>query len=99
MTKFVELFNQTGVLVLLENCNNDRRAYKDNDGKLVCPMHLYRTGGDARASYGAIIDHLYSALPYNQAGLSGPGCWAYPDMLEVGNTHNGQLTLSYAEAR
>eukprot|EP01051_Picozoa_sp_SAG22_P010741 SAG22_NODE_983_length_6163_cov_8.370053_4_plen_174_part_00 len=55
-----------------------------------CPMNMYRTGGDIGASFGAIIGELYSLVQYGDAvqPYSRPGCWAYPDMNEVGNFKN-----------
>ena len=49
-------------------------------------MHLFRSSKDIRPSYGAIITNLLTVDTYNSANLTGPGCWAYPDMLEVGVT-------------
>ena len=62
----------------------ERRA----DGSVACPMHLFRTSKDIRPTYGAIITNLLTADQFNRGGLTGPGCWAYPDMLEVGVTHD-----------
>merc|ERR1719498_378306 len=49
-------------------------------------MNLFRTSGDIRPTYGSILNNLNSVRKYNEDGLTGPGCWAYPDMLEVGVT-------------
>lgn len=50
-------------------------------------MNMFRTGGDIGASFGSIIGELYSLVQYGDAPkpFSHPGCWAYPDMNEVGN--------------
>ena len=40
--------------------------------------------GDVRASYGSVVANLQTTVKLAQAGLSRPGCWAYPDMLQVG---------------
>ena len=36
-----------------------------------------------RASYGSIVGNLLTTVEWAQKNLSKPGCWAYPDMLEV----------------
>ena len=46
-------------------------------------VSLVRTSGDVRASYGSVVGNLLTTVPYAQKNLSKPGCWAYPDMLEV----------------
>ena len=43
-----------------------------------------RTSDDVRASYGYVVRNLLTTVPFAQKNLSRPGCWAYPDMLEVG---------------
>lgn len=55
-----------------------------------CPMNMYRTGGDIGASFSAIIGELYSLVQYTDGPVpySYPGCFAYPDMNEVGNFKN-----------
>ena len=42
-----------------------------------------RTSGDVRASYGSVVGNLLTTVEWAQKNLSKPGCWAYPDMLEV----------------
>lgn len=37
-----------------------------------------------RANYGSIIKNLNTVTKWLERGLTKPGCWAYPDMLEVG---------------
>jgi alpha-galactosidase len=50
-----------------------------------------------------VLVNLMTTVPWAQQGLSKPGCWAYPDMLEVGvaNGPHGKDDpgLSFAEAR
>ena len=46
-------------------------------------MNLFRTSGDIRPQWGSILSNLMTTVEFN-AGLSGPGCYGYPDMLEVG---------------
>lgn len=52
-----------------------------------CPWNFYRSSGDVRASYASILHNLGTVTPLAQANLSYPGCWAYPDMLQVGCAH------------
>ena len=67
-----------------------------------CPWHFFRTSGDVRAKYSSILGNLDTVLPFAY-GLSRPGCWAYPDMLEVGCAHgpggDGDPGLTDAEER
>eukprot|EP00658_Telonema_sp_P-2_P011941 TRINITY_DN14563_c0_g1_i4.p1 TRINITY_DN14563_c0_g1~~TRINITY_DN14563_c0_g1_i4.p1 ORF type:complete len:149 (-),score=42.75 TRINITY_DN14563_c0_g1_i4:40-486(-) len=68
-----------------------------------CPWNFYRTSGDVRATYASVIGNLATAINYANQNLSTPGCWAYPDMLEVGCQHGpggaGDPGLSPAETK
>ena len=49
-----------------------------------------------------MLSNLNSTRAFNEANLTGPGCFAYPDMLEVGVTNSqtpGLPTLTLIEAR
>lgn len=56
-------------------------------------MNFYRTGGDIGASFSSILGEAYATIQYNDHHtpdgrpdpFSHPGCWAYPDMQEIGN--------------
>lgn len=52
-----------------------------------CDYNLFRTCGDIGPDFGGVMSHLDSTRPYQDLDnpISRPGCWAYPDMLEVGN--------------
>lgn len=52
-----------------------------------CPWNFYRTSGDVRASYASIQHNLATTVPLAAKNLSYPGCWGYPDMLQVGCEH------------
>lgn len=80
---FAELLNQSGVPVLLENCHQGQPT-READGTVRCDMNLFRTSKDIRPTYGSIVSNLLTVDKFNSGGLTGPGCWAYPDMLEVG---------------
>ena len=64
-----------------------------------CPFHMFRSGGDIGPSFGNIVAKLQYVRPYlaTDAPVSRPGCWAFPDMLEVGNFGNGPL--AFVESR
>jgi len=72
--------------IMVENCHwGSKVPYKPN--ATWCPWNFYRTSGDVRANYGSVVGNLQSTVPSAQQNLSYPGCWAYPDMLEVGVLH------------
>ena len=52
-----------------------------------CPFHMFRSGGDIGPDWGNIYGKLQYVRPYLTLNkpVSRPGCWAFPDMLEVGN--------------
>merc|ERR1712217_1011905 len=60
-------------------------------------------GGDVRARFSSVIGNSNSVTKFSSRNLSYPGCWAYPDMLEVGCQHGpggaGDPGLSLAETR
>ena len=66
-------------------------------------MQFYRSSGDVRASYASIQHNLATTVPLAQQNLSYPGCWAYPDMLQVGCSHGpggaGDPGLTMPETR
>jgi hypothetical protein len=68
-----------------------------------CPWNFYRTSGDVRASFDSIMGNLATVIPLADKNLSTPGCWAYPDMLEVGCAHGpggaGDPGLTLGETR
>ena len=83
-TLFADMLNATGRKVLIEN--NNAKSFRDQHGTVQCPMHLFRTGPDARPTYGNILTNMLTMQKFNGKGLTGPGCWAHPDMLSVGVT-------------
>jgi len=58
----------------------------------------YRTSGDVRANFGSVMGNLHSVTKFSIRNLSYPGCWAYPDMLEVGCASDSS-GLNAAETR
>ena len=69
----------------------------------LVPWNTYRTSGDVRASYGSVLRNLQTTVKFANEGNSRPGCWAYPDMLEVGCQHGPggpqDPGLTHAETR
>eukprot|EP00928_Gymnodinium_smaydae_P033234 TRINITY_DN23857_c0_g2_i1.p1 TRINITY_DN23857_c0_g2~~TRINITY_DN23857_c0_g2_i1.p1 ORF type:complete len:445 (-),score=86.88 TRINITY_DN23857_c0_g2_i1:117-1451(-) len=83
-----------GKPVMVENCHwGSKVPFEPN--RTWCPWNFYRTSGDVRATYSSVMGNLNSVTKFSSRNLSYPGCWAYPDMLEVG-CHNG---LNAAETR
>lgn len=93
--------------IMIENCHwgvvppfKPNRTEPPAEG---CPWNFYRSSGDVRASYASIVGNLATIAPLHEANLSYPGCWAYPDMLQVGCQHgpggDRDPGLSMAETR
>jgi len=78
-----DLINATGKPIMIENCHWGETVPTED----WCPWNFYRTSGDVRASFESILSNLATVTEFAEAGLSKPGCWAYPDMLEVGCEH------------
>eukprot|EP00038_Savillea_parva_P002170 m.111306 g.111306 ORF g.111306 m.111306 type:complete len:180 (+) comp10749_c0_seq2:141-680(+) len=51
-----------------------------------CPFNWYRSSGDINAGTMSWFNNLQTTIRFQDwaAPVSRPGCWAYPDMLEVG---------------
>jgi len=84
-----DLINATGKAMMIENCHwglTVPHREEDSD-EIWCPWNFYRTSQDVRARYRSVIKNLETTVPFSTLGLSFPGCWAYPDMLEVGCLH------------
>lgn len=66
-----------------------------------CPYNLFRTGGDIGPDFEGVMAKLQATIPYQDLKnpISRPGCWAYPDMLEVGNFNEANSTLGFIESR
>ncbi len=96
LSEWVRLLNATGNHVLVENCFDNssypRTKSGVDDGEEAvteedCPMNMFRSGGDMRADWPLMLRRLQTIVPW--LGLSRPKCWAYLDMLEVGNPPGG----------
>lgn len=90
--------------ILVENCNWGREQY-DPDPHLPpregCPYNYYRSSGDIQLSYASVLSNLASVERYRARNMSIPGCWSYPDMLQIGIRHGltGEIGLTMAETR
>jgi alpha-galactosidase len=86
LQEFYTDMQSTGKKYTIENCHwGSKVPFKPN--ATWCPWHFYRTSGDVRASYSSVVGNLATTNKYATQNLSRPGCWAYPDMLEVGCAH------------
>mmetsp|Transcript_48854 Transcript_48854/g.129481 ORF Transcript_48854/g.129481 Transcript_48854/m.129481 type:complete len:434 (-) Transcript_48854:71-1372(-) len=96
---WASLVENTGKPIMTENCHWGFTV----PTATWCPFNFFRTSGDVRASYGSVVGNLQTTIQWAQQGLSRPGCWAYPDMLEVGCQHGpggaDDPGLSLVEAR
>lgn len=79
---YASLFNATGKSILIENCHWGGTV----PNATWCPWNYFRSSGDIRASYDAVVGNLQTTIQWAQQGLSQPGCWAYPDMRRYTNT-------------
>tara|TARA_B100000795_G_scaffold165967_1_gene124845 strand:- start:146 stop:1468 length:1323 start_codon:yes stop_codon:yes gene_type:complete len=86
--KYVLLLNKS---IMVENCHwGSKVPFQPDRSKPPaegCPWNFYRSSGDVRASYASILSNLKSTNHLYKSNLSYPGCWAYPDMLQVGCQH------------
>jgi alpha-galactosidase len=81
-----DIFKAANKAVMVENCHwGSKVPYEPN--ATWCPWNFYRSSGDVRASFSSIIGNLNTVTKFSHRNLSYPGCWAYPDMLEVGCQH------------
>lgn len=107
LAEWARLLNASGKPVLLENCFDNasfpftKSGVDDGSEDVVaedaCPMNIFRSGGDMRADWPLMLRRLQTVVPWLR--LSRPGCWAYLDMLEVGNPPGGtgEMTPSLFE--
>lgn len=86
LQQYYDLMNATGKPITVENCHWGSKVPFEPT-TTWCPWNFYRTSGDVRASYPSIVANLQTTIKYATQKLSYPGCWAYPDMLEVGCAH------------
>ena len=88
-TLYAQLMRDSGKSYTIENCHWGRCTDSDDSSCPTtdwCPFNWYRTSGDINAGVGSWLSNLQTTIKFQDydAPLSQPGCWAYPDMLEVG---------------
>jgi alpha-galactosidase len=93
MTYYAELMKATGKSYSIENCHWGRCSDSDASSCPTqdwCPFNWYRTSGDINSSPQSWVRNLQTTRRFQDKAqpLSRPGCWAYPDMLEVGRVRN-----------
>jgi len=105
MTEWAREFEASGRTMMVENCGNGPPGSEPKFDAVpspawvemlndTCPFSFYRVSNDIAPQFLSTMFNLNRLVPYlGAAPLSRPGCWAYPDMLEVG------VRLSEAEAR
>jgi len=82
-TLWANLMNATGRPMMVENCHNTNAPSSPTE---VEPYNWYRVSGDIGSSITSVFNNLQASLHYRgYPPLSRPTCWAYSDMLEVGN--------------
>jgi len=104
MTLYAELMKDTGKSYAIENCHWGRCSSGDDSSCPTqdwCPFNWFRTSGDINASPMSWLRNLQTTIQFQdpKAPLSQPGCWAYPDMLEVGRIMmNGKMNYEWNRA-
>ena len=72
--------------MLLENCGDNHAKWSPPDvsdvtGNGTCGFQMYRVSPDIAPQFESAMFNLQAMLPYLPHGR--PGCWPYPDMLQV----------------
>ena len=101
---YADLIADKGKKILIENCHwGYTLPFYTPDGDLQCPYNYYRSSQDIRGTYSSAMNNLLTLDPIAKQNLSVPGCWAYPDMLQVGCKGgaggSADTGLTFAEAR
>uniref|UniRef100_A0A7S4ETD1 Alpha-galactosidase n=2 Tax=Chrysotila carterae TaxID=13221 RepID=A0A7S4ETD1_CHRCT len=94
MTFYAQLMQRTGRAYLIENCHWGRCDETDASSCPTdswCPFNWFRTSGDINAGTFSWLANLQTTRKFQDvhSPLSRPGCWAYPDMMEVGRVQGG----------
>mmetsp|Transcript_27285 Transcript_27285/g.59257 ORF Transcript_27285/g.59257 Transcript_27285/m.59257 type:complete len:281 (+) Transcript_27285:1-843(+) len=87
----------TGRPILLENCGDNHETWSPPlpEELKVCDFHMYRVSADIAPQFYSTMYNLQFTIPFQALDqpMSRPNCWAYPDMLQVGNG------MSFVESR
>ena len=89
LTLYAQLMNETGKAYVIENChqgaNPPTRVPGPYSASGFCPFNFWRTSTDISGSWQSIYNNAMTNVENARGTAAGrPGCWAYPDMLEVG---------------
>lgn len=115
MSLWAALINATGKPMMLENCHNAPSWWSPGaDAATTCDSNMWRSGGDIGNGFAGAWNeahqwfsknNLSAQHPWGAVPISRPGCWGYPDMMEIGNfckdgpgqqkTHTHSLTLTH----
>jgi alpha-galactosidase len=85
LTKYAELMKASGKNFSIENCHWGQCS---NDDASSCPSHewapfnFFRSSSDINSDQMSWFENLQTTIRFSD--VSQPGCWANPDMLEVG---------------
>ncbi len=81
LNKWRNMYDKTGKSIMIENCHWGKEVPTLDS----CPYEMYRTSGDIGAFWGSMWYNLQTTRKFQgDQPLSRPGCWAYPDMMQVG---------------
>eukprot|EP00039_Didymoeca_costata_P002197 m.58190 g.58190 ORF g.58190 m.58190 type:complete len:601 (-) comp11160_c0_seq4:30-1832(-) len=89
MTFYAQLMQESGKAYEIENCHWGSCTGDDASSCPTitwCPFNWYRTSGDSDNNLGTWYNNLQTTVRFQtwSQPMSRPGCWAYPDMLQVG---------------
>lgn len=92
----------SGRPVVVENCgdNHDTWSPPLPEELEICDFQFYRISNDIAPHYNSVMWNLQKQIPFQDVAkpMSRPGCWAYPDMLQVGWNPFGALTVHESRA-
>lgn len=101
-SRWARLMEQSGRPIAIENCVNTHNPTPIPDPKWghdgQCPYNWYRISTDIRANWNSVLNNLAAVVPYTSNmthPMSVPGCWAYPDMMEVGRLATAEEDRSH----
>lgn len=101
-TLWASLMEQSGRPITIENCVNTHNPTPIPDPKWghngQCPYNWFRISTDIRANWNSVLNNLAAVVPYTSNlthPMSVPGCWAYPDMMEVGRLATSEEDRSH----
>jgi alpha-galactosidase len=103
MTRYGELMRATGRNFSIENHKKPEGPTGCHLGGAsscptldYCPFNWYRSSHDISSKASSWFGNLQTVIPFvGDPPLSRPGCWAYPDMLEVGRVEAPNDNQSY----